>query len=873
MPGSGKAKTIVLLSVFFYAGSFFLFIPFAGEKSLVLSLIPIITVGIFYGSKSGVISAGIFAAINIVLLSAAGLPGPSIMVANLPGIFFSLIMGWVIGWVSDLFKKSRQSLLELSYERELLRKEISERKKAEDRVMILDRALNATINSVVITDPKLPDNPVIYINPAFERITGYKKEDILGKNCRMLQGPETSKQTIAEIREAVKNKRECDVIILNYKKDGTPFWSDLSISPVKDSSGDVINFIGIKSDISGRIDAEEALKRSEEKFRSIVEHLDDGIVLTNEEGIIIEYSARMESILGVPAESIIGKYLWKIPPINDWNDLELLKKEITKSIATNTTNHDNEFALRMPDGSEKIIMVIPVPIKTKKGFVLSHIFRDLTSLRKNEDELKKLSRAVETSPSGIVLSQMDGKIVYVNPAVLSLGNYRDKNEFIGKSIFDFTNEAGKSKMAEIIPHISAGKIWHGEIEVLNSEGEFFPIAFGSTVVTDENNKPKYLIAVYNDISERKKAELALIESETKYRNVVENVKEVIFQTDASGKWVYLNPAWHEITGYTVNESLGELFLNYVHPEDREKNLKYFEPIIKREKDYCRHTVRYLKKEEGFRWIEVYARPVLNKQNEVLGTTGTLTDVTERKKAEEEIKSALQKERELNDLKSRFISTVSHEFRTPLTSILASNELIQRYFHKWNDEKKLETLKRIEKSVLYMNEMINDVLTLNKAESGRLEFRPVPMDLVELSKNILEEIKLIAKPEHNFAFDFDKSLSNVRLDEKLIRNIIINLLSNSVKYSPAGGLINFALARNNGHINITIEDHGIGIPDEDQKRLFQPFLRGTNIENIPGTGLGLTILERAVNLHKGKISFESQVGKGTKFTITIPDSRL
>ncbi len=220
-------------------------------------------------------------------------------------------------------------------------------------------------------------------------------------------------------------------------------------------------------------------------------------------------------------------------------------------------------------------------------------------------------------------------------------------------------------------------------------------------------------------------------------------------------------------GYSREESIGKLFLDYVHPEDREKNNKEFEKLVCRSKDYCRHVIRYITKSGGIKWIEVFARLILNEKSEIIGTSGSLYDITEKYIAEQEIKETLKKEKELGELKSRFVSTVSHEFRTPLTSILASAELILRYNEKWNNEKKLTTIKRIQNSALFMNEMVSGVLDLNRAESGRLVYMPVKLELISFLKDILEEVRPLLKEQHSLIFDTEEDNITGNFDEKML----------------------------------------------------------------------------------------------------------
>ena len=740
-----------------------------------------------------------------------------------------------------------------------------------NELLLRNRALNFAMNGIVITDPKQTDNPIIFCNHAFEKITGYTISEAIGKNCRFLQGPDTSKEAIQNIRVAISKLEECKVTLINYRKDGTKFWNELSVSPVLDEKGNLKNFVGILTDITDRIEAEDTLKRSEQKFRTIIENLDNGVVLTDEEGIIIEWNKKQEEIMGIKAQDMLGKYLWEIPNLKMHKDYEKIKQDIKNHLAT------GEVPIQYLDNivsessiSPKVIDVKPIAIKTNKGFMLCSIIRDITKQLNDEEEIRKLSRAVETSPSGILLADLQSNIVYANPSIITMGHFKDEKEILGKSIFEFTdNHSKKILEEEILPSVLSGKKWIGELSVFKNNRRIMPIEISCALVNHDIGQPKYLLAVFNDISERKAVENALKQSEEKYRNVIDNIKEVIFQTDERGLWTFLNPAWTEITGFSITESIGVNFLNYVHPEDRERNSKLFEPLINREKEFCRHIIRYLTKQGGFRWIEVFARITLDKNGKIIGTSGTLNDVTKRIKAEENIKQSLEKEKELNELKSRFISTVSHEFRTPLTSIYASSQLLQRHHNKWPEKKKLDTLKRIENSVLYMNEMIDDVLTLNRAESGRLIFNPAKTDIVFIAKIILEEINLIATTKHTFITEFSHEKIEAIVDEKLIRHIISNLLTNAVKYSPNGGEIYFSIRRNTKDLEIIIKDEGIGISEEDQEKLFQPFFRGSNIETIPGTGLGLSITERAIKLHNGALKFSSNLNKGTNFRINIP----
>ena len=248
--------------------------------------------------------------------------------------------------------------------------------------------------------------------------------------------------------------------------------------------------------------------------------------------------------------------------------------------------------------------------------------------------------------------------------------------------------------------------------------------------------------------------------------------------------------------------------------------------------------------------------------------GFISDITKRKQAEEEICSALKKEKELGELKSRFVTVTSHEFRTPLSTILSSADILRRYHHKLTEEKKLHHLGCIQATVKNMTQLLNDVLLIGKAEAGKLECKPTPLELVQFCRNLVEEMQITTNT-HTISFHQQGECPTVGMDEKLLRHILNNLLSNAIKYSPSGGIINFDLVCEQEKAIFLIQDRGIGIPTTDRANLFDSFHRATNVGTISGTGLGLAIVKKSVDLHGGNISVESEVGVGTTFIVTIP----
>jgi signal transduction histidine kinase len=285
-----------------------------------------------------------------------------------------------------------------------------------------------------------------------------------------------------------------------------------------------------------------------------------------------------------------------------------------------------------------------------------------------------------------------------------------------------------------------------------------------------------------------------------------------------------------------------------------------------------YRIEHRFKAAGGDWIWVLSRGRVVEKSEdgtALRMIGTSVDITQRKRAEVELLSALQREKELSEMKSRFVSIASHELRTPLATILSSAELLEHYSDGLSAEDKLKMLHGIEAAVKRMNTMIEDVLVIGKAEAGALQFEPKPVDLPELCNKVVEELRGGVAKQHVMRFEHQFDHGKLNLDEKLLRHILTNLLSNAVKYSPSGSTVSLRLAAGDSGALIEVVDQGIGIPIEDQAHMFESFHRASNVGTRQGTGLGLVIVKKAVELHGGTISVESKQDAGTRMSVRLP----
>ncbi|MBW4512671.1 MAG: CHASE3 domain-containing protein [Scytonematopsis contorta HA4267-MV1] len=244
----------------------------------------------------------------------------------------------------------------------------------------------------------------------------------------------------------------------------------------------------------------------------------------------------------------------------------------------------------------------------------------------------------------------------------------------------------------------------------------------------------------------------------------------------------------------------------------------------------------------------------------------------KKQIAETQKRALVQDKELSELKLQFFSMVSHEFRTPLSLIVGSGQLLEETLKPIVTREQLKNLCRIQSSAKIMTQLLSDILTVTRADAGKLEFSPTYLEIQTFCLNLVEDFQISSQPQQIIQFRKEGSSTHAWLDEKLIYSILCNLLSNAIKYSPEGSNIYFLLICEPDFISFKVKDSGIGIAEEDLEKLYHPFIRGKNVKHVLGTGLGLTVVKKCLDLHHGEIFVESEVGVGTTFTVTIDQKR-
>lgn len=550
-------------------------------------------------------------------------------------------------------------------------------------------------------------------------------------------------------------------------------------------------------------------------------------------------------------------------------------------------------------------------------FVIRNKFSDRLKFREQE----KLDALFENATEGFLITDTKGQVVLSNPSATKQFGFT-KEELIGKPVEELMPKRFKSGHSHyrnsyyVNPH--SRSMGSGvELFGMRKDGTEFPIEISlSSFITEEG---MFVIAFIIDITERKKDEgaiahhveeiqnlnahleqlvekrttelaQAIIKLERTNKNLQENISEKQHAEQAlkESQRIYSAIAHNFPNGIIalLDSNLNVIFidgnelvkLNLNPSELLNRNLTSKIPI--NNPDFISEKLNRVldKKQQSFEIsiVEesyfVNAVPLIDLYGDVNQLLMVWLNITERKRAEEEIKNALEKEKQLNELKSRFVNMASHEFRTPLSSILSSVTLIEKYPAEAQQEKRLKHVDRIKGAVKNMNEILNDFLSLGKLEEGKIQCKPDWVELNFIIDDVLETMNGMLKQGQRININLPELSEKIFTDKNLLRNILVNLLSNAIKYSPEESVIDLKILIIKSEMIIEVTDQGIGIPKEDQVHLFERFFRANNSTNIQGTGLGLNIIKRYLELLGGTITFKSEINKGSSFFIQLPKNQ-
>lgn len=781
----------------------------------------------------------------------------------------SIIFVEISSYALSVFREKKTRLVTV--------KDITEQKAAQDALNTEREQLLSIFGSIdeVIYVADMDTHEILYANEATKKIFG---SHIVGEQCYyVLQG----------------KTMPCDFCTnkiikeMNYR----PYFWEFH-NPVANRSYQIIDRMikwtdgrdvrfELAVDVTATKEAEQVLRESEERYRALVNKLPDFVLVVVDEKIAFVNNIALE-MSGYSLDDLIGESVFKF--INP--DSRLLIFDKIKRYARNEEIGDFEIELLFKNGIARTVSVKSAGITYNKKDATLVVMTDITEskLAQNalEESEKRYRNIFESSPIGIYRTTPSGKIILANPALVNMLEFSSFEELkkinLEKRSYakDYTRKDFIEKIERDGKVIGYESAWH------KKNNSIIFVRENATVIKDAVGNTLYYEGTVENITEQKfiqeelqKHRLHLQElvdertselkySEERFRALAENSYDIIIRLNSKLELVYVNPIFERLSGFPPGAILGKKIRDIGMPtgvaELEAAILKVFET-----KELNRYEMQ-LPNRSWFDWAII---PEFDSNGNVLTIVLNGRDITERINLEESIKNALENEKVLNEMKTKFISTASHEFRTPLTTVLSSAELLERYGRKWKVEKYDEHISNIKNSVDYLTQLINDVLTIGRTETGKIELNLKQLDFYEFCLAVIKEITPLTTHKHKILFKYLTEQKYFFLDEKLLRFILINLLTNAIKYSPKGGKIEMEADYIANQLIIKICDEGIGISEKDQKVLFEPFHRGSNIQNIPGTGLGLSIVKKSVELLKGKIEIESNLNYGSTFTIFIP----
>lgn len=616
------------------------------------------------------------------------------------------------------------------------------------------------------------------------------------------------------------------------------------------------------------------LIESERSLQFLAHFSFEGIIFYGQ-GKAFEVNNAMSRMTGLDRESILSGMLVDTCIPNQTHKSLYMK-------AIMGTYLPFEIEMRRTD-SQMISVEIESQEFTYRNEVITVVsVRDITGKKKVENELNKLSVAVDQSANVVVITNTKGLIEYVNRSFTEVTGYTPE-EAIGQNprILKSGNHP-QSFYQNLWKTLKKGEQWKGEILNRKKSGETYWEAMTITPVRNKDDEVINYIAVKEDITNQKKAEKSLHESEELFRSMVSNIPGVLYRCamDKSRTMYYITGAIETLSGYQAEEYLNNRVRSYasiIHPDDRERVILTILSELLKSKQY-NIEYRIITADQTVKWVSDSGRPLYNDNHQVKWLDGFIIDISDRVNVLEELRKAKIQAEEANKAKSEFLANISHEIRTPLNTVLGFTELLEGMTLEVNQLQYLNSIKSSGKNLMTL---INDLLDLSKIETGKVNIHYAPVSIRGLMSEI-RNIFMLKISQKGIAYNEkigDKFPPEIMFDETRLRQILINLVGNAIKFTHEGHVDLIVDAKHGKaqkgirtlQLEIKITDTGIGIKKESFQVIFDSFRQQSQLDSrqYEGTGLGLAITKRLVEAMGGQILLESEVGIGTTFTLVFP----
>jgi PAS domain S-box-containing protein len=724
-----------------------------------------------------------------------------------------------------------------------------------------------------------------YSSPKVNDLLGYKPREIIGKTPFDLVPTDETKRVAKIFQDIIKTKKPFIALEkTNLHKSGKRVVIETSGVPFFDPNGDLLGYRGIDRDITDRKKWEEVLKANEQKYRILVENLPQKIFVKDKNSTYISCNENYARDLKIKSNEIIGKTDYDFYPKKLAEKYRADDKRIMK---LGTINDFEEKYIQ--NGQERFVHTIKTPIKDENGalYGVMGIFYDITEQKKTQEAIQQSEeryRAMfESANDGIIIMEKKGRITDINQTASDLFGYSQK-EFIGKNLKEVMHLFTRRSQARVLKNFALrmfGKhIPPYEVKMYTSTGEIIDIEINAVPLRKDGQVIGDM-AILRDVTFRKKAEKDLKENEERLRTVLEAVKEGITFSDELGRFEVFNSEMESLTGHSMkeaNDSSDFNLLLYPDPEKRRKALDGLNQLSKPGDIYKTETMIHTK--GGIdRDVLISTTIVLHKNRKMF--LSAYRDITERKKTEEALKNYQRKIelqniklKKLDKIKSDFLNVTSHELRTPMSAIKGYIQMILKQTLGDVTEEQEKALDVVLRNTNRLDNLIQDILDISRLESGTMKFLPEQTDLEKMVNEAVETMQPNAETKNMIINeDIEGNLPNLIIDSERIKQVIVNIVNNALKFSPDGSIVNVRAKKLEDEVLFEIEDNGRGIPKDKQKKIFDTFYQvdGGMDRKFGGAGLGLAICRGIILSHGGQIWVDSagKLGEGSIFRFTLP----
>lgn len=705
-----------------------------------------------------------------------------------------------------------------------------------------------------------------------------KAEEFLKKNKSELYDKNVyslikffSKEFLRNIENILKQKHSHRTIITEYDEFRHKIVFECTFTKLDKNKN--VTLVTLE-DISSKIHFEENLLESLKSLKQTLQKSPQMICHVDPNGQFLFANDALIFTLGFSEEELLGTTLYNLiePNYFEKNIFEL-------SAFSSKTSNEIELPLRTKWETPISLQAVFVPIFDDAGN-LQHIscyFSHLEEIKSKEKELQLYQSLVEASYDGIALVN-DGRIIIANKSFAKIFGYDSGEELINKEILDFSSNDDILKVAEYFRLIEKKKDAPYRFDFLGKKRDNSYLHTELSVGTFDIDGQTYIVLIARDITERIRAQKAIRESEEKYRTITENIDDFLFTFERIGfslRPVFCTTSVQKICGYTQTDFLSDskLLLKIIHPDDfkvlKPKLMSLLKSRIQLSGEF---EFRIINKQGNIVWVRTKLNLIRTGTGRIQKLFGLVSDITYRKRAEEELKKSTQNLIKLNETKDRFISIISHDLRTPFSSIIGFTDLLEND-EELSEEEKKQYIRYIQEASKSMLSLVNSLLDWTRLQTGRIRFEPQKVNITEIINDSISVLKGSAIQKE---IEITSLINNdlfVFIDKSLISQVFNNLISNAIKFTHRNGkvTISAAPAENKRFVKFSIRDTGVGISTEDMQKLFKVDSKfsteGTAGEK--GSGLGLSLVKEIIEKHGGSIWVESNPGEGSDFQFTLP----